>query len=290
MVVTTIRSVYVEDVLAVSAVSLAPFAPRLRKRLSRAYATSVYMAAHRGTATRAASECRGVASYKARSTVPTFGPLGTTRRTMSGTGASASRANADGSTSFRSRAAMRVGQNPKAAASSQRAGRDSRATDFIRPLLGKRPPIAVQPPSTMPSLLTMRSYRAFVRTSTSFLSLSSLAFDPFAGNFTRRVRACFDPSVPCHRRDEPGRFEVRIESGDLVHVLVGAETPGDVFRVCRGYGGSRMMVAQRRRAARSFARVSPQVPFTVLSHVSGCSPSQGGQEQSHAQNVFDLAV
>ena len=78
---------------------------------------------------------------------------------MSGTGASASRANADGSTSFSSRAAMRVGQNPKAAASSQRAGRDSRATDFIRPLLGKRPPIAVQPPSTMPSLLTMRPPR-----------------------------------------------------------------------------------------------------------------------------------
>src|SRR5437016_1897342 len=73
MVVTTIRSVYVEDVLAVSAVSLAPFAPRLRKRLSRVYATSVYMAAHRGTATRAASECRGVTSYRGRSTVPTFG-------------------------------------------------------------------------------------------------------------------------------------------------------------------------------------------------------------------------
>ena len=96
--------------------------------------------------------------------------------------------------------------------------------------------------------------------------------------------------MPGRRLDEAGSYEVRIESGDLVHVLVGAETPGDVFRVCRGYGGSRMMVAQRRRAAHSFARVSPQVPFTVLSHVSGCSPSQGGQEQSHAQNVFDLAV
>jgi len=171
MVVTTIRSVYVEDVLAVSAVSLAPFAPRLRKRLSSAYATSVYTAAHRGTATRAASKCRGVPSYRGRSTVPTFGPLGATRRTMSGTGASTSRANADGSTSFSSRAATSVGQNPKAAASSQRPRRDSRATDFIRPVLGKRPRIAVQPPSTMPSLLTMRSYRAFVRTSTLALEL-----------------------------------------------------------------------------------------------------------------------
>src|SRR5207249_9164898 len=73
---------------------------------------------------------------------------------------------------------------------------DSRATDFIRPLLGKRPRIAVQPPSTMPSLLTIRSYRAFVRTSTLALELEQPRLRSLCGH--RKTGPCPPRAPPVH--------------------------------------------------------------------------------------------